>query len=623
MIGRILVLTLVASFTISCGPREHSISYVRTGNRIELVGEISFEGPLEMEIRSQRNHRVSRLSDRVPGDQPAPGSPASGREIWFPVVDIELSPDLEAVAEFDGVSTFDRASWNGNFWRNSVPLRPRNVFSDKIEHWENGLYVESSTAELREFYLRKTIPDGAGQWPAFRSLTDDWAGNVRLFRTSGGDREEVASLEISLPTREACAPVSGDSEKEVTDAILADIEFLLRCRNVNPRSPTFGGLYLFYDLDARTFRRSDWVWTWGPAIRFLIDASKVPEVARRYGEEKLLAVAREIGDASLRFFVEDPESPADGLLITRFDPTVRYPHGYSGFAGPADAFFLAGWGYLPLFEATGDRRFLDASVRLVNQTERLLAQDPVIEQDFVFGSGKWKNWTMDESGFGMEAFAEVFRVTQDPAYRELGRRYLASLTSVLARGDGLWDRTWHRKDPTREDDSWPIEGPDGIPIRVPTNANTRGLSWAMMGLLAADRLLPGEGHLDQANRMAKHLMDAQHPDGHWNFLYDRPESEVGISEKGTAIFSALFYRLYQKTRHAEHLETARKALYWCLQHRVSESQDGLACGGIVGRTPASGVVYRRWYPLICTYTMSFYGNALLAELGTKREDLSP
>jgi hypothetical protein len=386
-------------------------------------------------------------------------------------------------------------------------------------------------------------------------------------------------------------------------------------------SPTFGGLYLFYDLEVATYRRSDWIWTWGPAIRFLIDASAIPEVARRYGRERLLTGAREMGEASLRFLVLDPKSPAHGLLITRFDPTTRYPCGHSAFASPADAFFLAGWGYVPLYEATGEDRFLDTSRLLVNQTDRLLAQDPVIEQDFVFGSGKWKNWTMDESGFGMEAFAELYRTTKETQYQAVGRRYLASLTSALERDDNLWDRTWHRMDPAREDDSWPIPGPQGVPIRVPTNANTRGLAWAMMGLLAAHRLLPEEGHLEAAIRMASHLLEAQDPDGHWNFLYDRSETEVGISEKGTAIWSLLLYRLHRESRDPAHLEAARRALQWCLENRLSGSGDPLAQSGIVGRSPASGVVYRRWFPLICTYTMSFYGNALLAELQSRRETL--
>jgi len=584
---------------------------------IELVGELPSDSALEIHLRSQRNRSISKLSDRSEHET-GPASPPVGKEIWFPVVDVEIEQGMDVLVTFDGVSLSDRLCWNGNFWKNSVQLQEQNVFVNNIEHWENSVVVESATARLREFVVRKSIADAGREWPGFRCLTDSWAGTVTLYRKQKESLSELAKIEIK-PEKTDSPPYDGvESRTDLINAVQANIDFLLRSQNRNPASPTFGGLYLFYDLAAATYRRSDWIWTWGPAIRFLIEASAIPEVAAHYGRERLLTVAREMGETSLRFLVRNPESPARGLLITRFDPTTRYRCGHSAFASPADAYFLAGWGYVPLYEVTGENRFLETSRLLVDQTDRLLAQDPVIEQDFVFASDKWKNWTMDESGFGMEAFAELYRITKDAKYQAAGRRYLASLTRVLERGDGLWDRTWHRRDPAREDDSWPLPGPERAPIRVPTNANTRGLAWAMMGLLAAHRLLPNEGHLDAATRMASHLLEAQDPDGHWNFLYDRPETEVGVSEKGTAIWSLLFYRLYQETRDPAHLEAARRALQWCLSNRHHGSRDPLAQGGIVGRSPASGVVYRRWFPLICTYTMSFYGNALVAELESRR-----
>jgi hypothetical protein len=42
--------------------------------------------------------------------------------------------------------------------------------------------------------------------------------------------------------------------------------------------------------------------------------------------------------------------------------------------------------------------------------------------------------------------------------------------------------------------------------------------------------------------------------------------------------------------------------------------DPLATGGIVGTTWAAGIVYRNYFPLICTYTMDWFGLALLEEL---------
>ncbi len=618
MMHRIVVCTFAILLAASCGVPQAQFSYKRDGRAITLTGDFAADVPLEIHVRSERNRQISKLSDRSPNDPDPPRAASPGKEIWFPVVDVELGHDTAVIATFDEVASSDSFCWNGNFWRDPAPLREKNVLSSHIEHWENAIYVESDTARLREFIVGKILPEPDRQQPGFRCLTENWSGAVTIHERRDDALIELATIEIPPLERDPPQLTAGLSRAAIIDAIRMNIDFLIRGQNRNPASPTFGGLYLFYDLDAATYRRSDWTWTWGPAIRFLIDASAIPEITASHGRERLLAVAREMGEASLRYMVRDTGSPAHGLLITRFDPTTRYECGHTAFASPADAYFLAGWGYIPLFEATGNRRFLDASRLMLDQTDRLLAQDPVIEQDYVFASEKWKNWTMDESGFGMEGFAEVHRVTGSEKYRDLGRRYLESLTRVLQRDDGLWDRTWHRKDPAREDDSWPMRGPEGVPIRVPTNANTRGLAWAMMGLLAADRLLPDEGHLEAAVRMARHPQKAQHFDGHWNFLYDRPEAEVGISEKGTAIWSILFYRLHRKTGDPAHLEAARKALQWCLDNRYSEPGDPLAHAGIMGRSPASGVVYRRWFPLICTYTMSFYGNALIAELDAPR-----
>ena len=588
---------------VGCLATAAEFTYHRSGRLIEIRGpEIS---DVVLEIRSARNRKISKLSDHSPRN-PGPPRPATpGKEVWFPVVDVERGAGDEIHARFEQVKPGDRMHWNGNFGGESRPLVEDAVLTDAAEHWENAMYVESASARLTDFAIRRRVTSGPLR---FRSLTEHWAGTVRVM--AGGkvvSTVEVAAPQYSPPTLH---------RTDLTAAVRSTVDFLLRSQNLNPTSPTFGGLFLFYDLDAQTFRRSDWIWTWGPAISFLIDASKRPEIAAEFGRERLLRVAREMGEASLRFLITDRNHPAYGLVTTRFDPSTRYKGGHTGFVSPADAYFLAGWGWIPLYEATRDRRFLDATTLMLEQTERLLAHDPVIEQDYVLASGKWKNWTMDESGFGMEGFAEAFRVTRDAKHQRIGRDYLASVLKVLGRDDGLWDRTWHRKDPAREDDSWPMPGPDGVPILVRSDGNTRGLSWAMMGLLAAHRLLPDAGHLDAAKRMAEHLINAQQPDGHWNFRYHRPEREVGISEKGTAIWSVLLYRLHAETGDPRHLAAARKALNWCIRNRYAGS-DPLGHGGIVGVSPASGVVYRAWFPLICTYTMSFYGNALLAELNAR------
>ena len=86
--------------------------------------------------------------------------------------------------------------------------------------------------------------------------------------------------------------------------------YLLRTGNQDPASPTSGGLYLFYDLDAATYRSSYWVWGAGPAVKALLEAEKIPAIAARYGKGVLTQRADQIGRSSLALRILDPKHPA-------------------------------------------------------------------------------------------------------------------------------------------------------------------------------------------------------------------------------------------------------------------------------------------------------------------------
>lgn len=392
------------------------------------------------------------------------------------------------------------------------------------------------------------------------------------------------------------------------------IKYVLACQNINPLSPTYGGLFLFYDLDSKTYRRSDWIWTYGPAIKLMLDAAKIREIADEFGYEKLIETARLIGEASLRFQILDKVHPAYGLAISRFDPRMIYPEGFSSYISPADSHFLAGWGWIPLFEATGDRRFLDASILQSEQIGRIIKSDSIVEQDFVTKANKWKNWTMDESGFGMQGFAEVFKITQDKVHLRIGREYIDGLINVLEDPRGLWYRNWHRNRADHTDDCWAAGKPIGEPVLMTDGQTARGNGWAMMGLLASHRMMPeGNYYLKKARRLSDNMIDLQLKDGSWSFNLYKPVSEVGVSDKGTPLWSLLLFQLYQNTGDSKYLEAAQKALQWCRNNKYS-GEDTLASGGIVGTTSASGIVYRNNFPLICTYTMDWFGLALLEQM---------
>ena len=225
-------------------------------------------------------------------------------------------------------------------------------------------------------------------------------------------------------------------------------------------------------------------------------------------------------------------------------------------------------------------------------------QDPIIKQDYLLHAGQWADHTIDEAGFGTEGFSEIHRVTGQEVYRQIGKRYIDNLLLKFQREDGLWDRLWRRSTSSMQACMY----------------HTRGLGWAMEGLLAAARMWPGDRYLELAKAMADRLIAAQHPEGYWSYQFHLPSKAVGVSEKGTALWSLLLYRLAKMTGESRYLSPARSALNWCMDNQY-RGPDPDALGAIVGCSPQSAVVYRPWFRVTCAYTSAFFGLAILEELG--------
>lgn len=626
MVKLFLVLSLFTLFEVS-EIRAQQYSIGRENKSVQLKLSSAGKKPngrLKLVIRSGRNESIPKMKDRsqwAPADFVYPPE-VPGKEIWFPVIDMPLSDSFVAVAKFEGVEEGDSVCFNGNFVKDCRPLKSRMEYATHLEHWENQLFVKSDKASLKSFYFEKIIelPEGArkGEKLSLKTLAEDWYGTIDILEETSTGRWEKKET-ITIPKKRAAAKQQKKdfttiSKDLVLDALHSSVGYLLKSQNQNPLSPTYGGLYLFYDKAAETYRRSDWIWSYGPAIKVLVESAQIPEIERSFGYENLSRSARLVAEASLRFQQLNENHPAYGLVMCRYDPRTDSPQGAEGYYSPADSYFLAGWGWMPYYRFSKDPRFLEASLLMTEQVGRILTYDDIVEQDYLMKAGKWKNWTMDESGFGMQGASEIYAVTGKRNHQVIGKIYIEGLLNKLEREDGLWDRTWHRNDPLRANNGWPIGAPKGEPVLIETAYSTRGLGWAMIGLLATHRMLPeGDKYLEKAKKLASHLQKHQEADGHWVFLFDGSAYEGEISEKGTALWSLLFYDLYHFTKDENHLQTARKALLWCINQQ-DQSSDPQVIGGIVGLNRESGVVYRRWYPLSCSYTVSWFGLALLEEL---------
>ena len=311
-------------------------------------------------------------------------------------------------------------------------------------------------------------------------------------------------------------------------------------------------------------------------------------------------MANQIGATSRKFQPKDPNHPAYGIVTSRWKEIGEKLEQHAGFEeyySIADALFLVGWGWMPLYRETGDNQILEDSKLMIERAQKLLDTYEVVPMDYIVSEKKWKDYTISEAGFGPEGICEVYLETKDEVIKATGELYINRLLNKFQQEDGLWARKYNFN-------------PEKI---IPSIKHTRGQGWAMEGLISSYTMTKDVKYLKLAERMAEVLMKYQNEGGFWTYNFDKPVSDVGISEKGTALWSLLFYRLYEINNKQEYLETARKALLWCMDNQYMDT-DMEGHGGLIGKTSQSGVTYRNWFPLACSYTSAFFGLAVLEEL---------
>jgi hypothetical protein len=501
-----------------------------------------------------------------------------------------------------------------NSYMNPAPIVPEEhigtIDGKWLSDWENGLYLLSKTAELKQFALYKEVPAlptvSCKIGTTLTALTADWGGTINSYYV-GSDGKVMLLGQVVIP-RIAKADQPANGGDSVPDALNRCLGYILRSRNRSPASPQRGGLFLFYDADADTYRNGQWPWSWGPAIRLLLDCTHLDQKDLAFPKEELLRAAVEIGNASLRFQISNPAHTSDRFGTTRYTVRTNEKYGYQELVNTgSDAGFLAGWGWVALYRETGDERYLAAAKDYLAAMEPVLRAFPVPPQEWLPASESWTDFTIDESGFGTEGIDAVYQATHESKYQDLCIEYMDKHLAIFERGgkrgtdcDGLWDRQYHFS--TGQVD--------------PTEYMTRGLGWAMEGLLAAYRCTGRQDYLDKASRMAGALIRYQQPDGSWAFKCNRSVSEAGAADKGTSLWCLLLYMLYRETHEEPVLSAARRALRWCMDNQYRGSNPH-AYGGIISVSGESGITYRHWFRLCCQYTSAFFGLALLEELKSR------
>lgn len=560
----------------------------------------------ELRIESDRNNPVSgarniSASDPDPAER-ALGFQKSPLDVRYPVVDIELELGMDGVCIFEREPTGNYI-FGGPFFRESLPLeKVITLPAHKLEYWENSLMFDYKTPTIEKVYLRKTYPVILRTFKhRINLISDDWSGKISIVIFKDKIPIEIASGRIE-GRREESAKAKYVEEMKGSDLsrkrLIAALDLLiadgLRRQNNNPDSPTYGNLYAFYDLEAKLHRTSYWNWASTQYVKMVLDAIKVPEIQDLYDTDDLIGAVDKIGRNVLKYQLKEEDHPSRGSFMVIWS---RRFNRYTKWIGTSDSGVMIRWALIPLFEATGDSTYLEASEYWCLQKGSMLDTFDVLPHYYRYDEDRFNESILDETGWDPEGHAALYSVTKDERYRKIGKEFMDKHMKAFQREDGLWHRAY----------DWTTGE------HVETIKMTRGLGWAMEGLLAMNRMYPDTIYLDYAQKLGENLRKEQNSNGSWSYIFDADFEEVGISEKGTALWSLLFYQLYEATGNSDYLETARRALEWCLENQYT-GPDNEAIGGLVGSTPASMVGIREYFPATCAYTTGFFGMAILEEL---------
>jgi hypothetical protein len=560
----------------------------------------------EIRVYSDRNTVISKDSD-VKECDPNKNTKLFGRaydgaystDMLFPVVDIDFTDDMEGVLLFENaIGGIIRV--NPMYHPDEqIAIEEKTIIpASYLEWWENWVYCNEPNCRLQGFYLRKTMNPGKVN-ECFSILSNGWNGRIDLIGIDSEGESLIVSQTYGVPSVDLFEENNQNdlSSENLVRALNNSLQYLLDCQDLNPKSPMYRALNLFYDYEAKTYRHKTWLWTHAPAMQAFVRALDVEECQKKFGKERLLRFARDLGDLGIDYQELDKSKPYYGMMLCRYDFSLFNLKGYESKYSPVDSLFFAGIGMMPLYHATGEKKYLDFCTTMVDATTEMLQKDPLIQQDYYPVTGGWKTNMVNEAGFGMEGIADTYLETKDPAYLETGKICIEQLVYHLENDEGLWDKNYFRHS-KRVD---------------PNDYLTRGMAWGFMGISSAYRMGLGDKYLKKCRVMADYMAKSQRPDGAWSFYFNTKDDSRGISEKGTAAWCYLFYRMYGMTGEQKYLDTARTSLNWLINNQYLEA-DVQGRGGIPAETPQSGVVFRSFFKLSCSYTVSFFALGLLEEL---------
>ena len=358
-------LFLLTSEILFAQANQHEISWGQDGSGITFHASLGASvQDVKIQIRSDRNARITKITDisiEHPEPQTVLPNPIPNKQIWYPVVDIVRNPGMKGHIMLDSIATV--SAWNQHFFKKSEQNKKKiNLEADRLEDWENSLYIEPRARQIKDFYIQQIVqPLNGSLTYHFTPLCEDWKGTITVHYKENGVSKTI-NHKINWSTKTIVRPELTNSslnQKNLKLALSKSINYILRSQNNNPSSLTYGSLNLFYDLDAQSYRSNHWIWGSGPAVKVLLNARKISELTISTSAAGLLSAAEKIGQSAINTRIMDVTHPMFGVPLSRWRRDIILPDfGYQQCYSTSDANFFSGWAWIPLYAETGNKKYL-------------------------------------------------------------------------------------------------------------------------------------------------------------------------------------------------------------------------------------------------------------------------
>jgi len=408
--------------------------------------------------------------------------------------------------------------------------------------------------------------------------------------------DEIADISLQAPSGASKLvlkePTSLASKRDGRSLAWA---YILSAHNTFKSSRFHGTFFAAYDLDNRSFRLNSWVWCSAIVVKALLGEYKLT------GDDKHLQLAKETVKAMLRF--QRQEGDEAGGIMVRWDVWPDSPIGIVPWLAPNDSAIIGSYALLPLYQATGDTKYLNAAVKIGEWIlRRGMTEGGQLYVGYREDLGVWdKSWLYVDAGFTGTLFEELFWITGEARWKEALRLFIDDFIQRFGCEEGCFYRTWYA---AREMDR-------GI--------FARGQGWALDGLISAYRVLKEREYLQKIMACADYLVEHQNANGSWNYMLNIEDS--GECNKGTPVIAYHLLRLSELIPEAtKYISSAKKALEWCEEHQY-RGPDQFAVGGIHARNAEGCIVAFPNTDTIFTYGVAYYLLALnkLAEIEGRDE----